>query len=232
MADLSVFPVTGRWRPTHPDRIQLYSFPTPNGVKVSAALEELALPYEAHRIDILADETWTQDYLALNPNGKIPAIIDPDGPSDAPIVLFESGAILLYLAEKTGKLLPTDPARRHETIQWLFFQNSFVGPIFGQFGWFHRFAGCEIEDRRPHDRFLGETRRLLGVLDQRLKGREWIMDGDFTIADLSLFGWVRALLEIYDAKAAVSFDDLNALPAWLERVLARPAIQRGLAIPS
>jgi GST-like protein len=232
MPDLSAFPIARRWPAKHADRLQLYSFPTPNGVKVSAALEEIGLPYEAHRIDILANETWTADFLALNPNGKIPAILDPNGPGGAPLALFESGAILLYLAEKTGKLLPADPARRYGTIQWLFFQNAFVGPMFGQVGFFYKFAGKAIEDKRPLERFAGETRRLLGVLDGRLAGREWIMDDDFTVADLATYGWVRALTAFYEAGDLVGYDELDHVPAWLDRVLARPAVQRGLAIPA
>jgi GST-like protein len=231
MTDLFAFPITRRWPAAHPDRLQLYSFPTPNGVKVSAALEELGLPYEAHRIDILANETWTPDYLSLNPNGKIPAILDPAGPGGKPIMLFESGAILLYLADKTGGLMPTEPERRYETIQWLFFQNAAVGPIFGQLGFFHKFAGRAIEDKRPLDRFVAETRRLLGVLDARLAGRTWIMDDDFTVADLATYGWVQALTAVYEARDLVGYDDLAHVPTWLDRVLARPAVQRGLTIP-
>ncbi len=232
MTDLSAFPITARWPAQHPDRIQLYSFPTPNGVKISTVLEELGLPYEAHRVDIMSNETWTRDFLSLNPNSKIPAIIDPDGPSGKPIALFESGAILLYLAEKTGRLLPADPARRYETIQWLFFQNAAVGPMFGQLGFFHAFAGRAFEDKRPRDRFLAETKRLLGVLDSRLADGPWIMGEDYTIADISLFGWVRILLGMYGARDIVDYDSLEHVPAWLERGLARPAVARGLEIPS
>jgi GST-like protein len=231
MTDLSMFPIAKRWVPQHPGKLQLYSFPTPNGVKISAALEEMELPYEPHLINIMANETWTGDFLSLNPNGKIPAILDPDGPGGKPIALFESGAILLYLAEKTGKLLPSDPARRYETVQWLFFQSAAVGPIFGQVGFFYKFAGKAIEDKRPLERFVAETRRLLGVLDGHLAGKQWIMGDDYTVADLSLFGWVRALTAFYDAGDLVGYGDLREVPAWLERVLARPAVQRGLVIP-
>ncbi len=180
----------------------------------------------------MSNETWTRDFLWLNPNSKIPAIIDPDGPSGKPIALFESGAILLYLAEKTGRLLPADPARRYETIQWLFFQNAAVGPMFGQLGFFHAFAGRAFEDKRPRDRFLAETKRLLGVLDSRLADGPWIMGEDYTIADISLFGWVRILLGMYGARDIVDYDSLEHVPAWLERGLARPAVARGLEIPS
>ena len=232
MPDLSAFPITQRWPASHPDRLQLYSVPTPNGVKVSIMLEEIGLPYEPHAINIGQNETWTPEFLSLNPNGKIPAIIDPDGPGGAPFSLFESGAILLYLAEKTGKLMPTDPARRYETIQWVFFQMAAVGPMFGQLGFFHKFAGREIEDKRPLERYRAESKRLLGVLETRLDGRSWIMGDDYTIADISLLGWVRNLVGFYGAGDLVEFDSLKQVPAWLERGLARPAVQRGLSIPA
>jgi GSH-dependent disulfide-bond oxidoreductase len=232
MADLSAFPITSRWPAQHPDRIQLYSTPTPNGVKVSIMLEETELPYEPHFINIGQNETWIPEYLALNPNGKIPAIIDPAGPGGKPFALFESGAILLYLAEKTGQLLSSDPVRRYETIQWVFFQMAAVGPMFGQLGFFHKFAGREIEDKRPLERYRNESKRLLGVLEARLDGRDWIMGDEYTIADISLLGWVRNLVGFYDAGGLVEFDSLKRVPVWLERGLARPAVQRGLAIPA
>jgi GST-like protein len=232
MADLSAFPITRRWPARHADRIQLYSTPTPNGVKVSIALEELGLPYEPHFVDIMKNETWGPDFLSLNPNGKIPAIIDPDGPGGTPIGLFESGAILVYLAEKTGKLLPADPARRYETLQWVFFQMASVGPMFGQLGYFHKFAGREIADKRPLERYATESKRLLGVLEARLEGRDWIMGQDFTIADIALVGWVRNLIGFYEAGPLVDYASLKRVPAWLERGLARPAVQRGLTIPA
>ena len=228
---LSSFPITQRWPAKHPDRLQLYSFPTPNGVKVSIALEEIGLPYEAHAIDITKNESWTPEFLALNPNGKIPAILDPAGPGGKPIALFESGAILLYLADKTGKLIPADPIRRYEAIQWVFFQMGGIGPIFGQVGFFHKFAGRDIEDKRPLNRYRDESKRLLGVLETRLQGRQWIMDDEYTIADISMFGWVRNLVGFYGAGELVEFDSLKEVPAWLERGLARPAVQRGLEIP-
>ncbi|KZE27375.1 glutathione S-transferase N-terminal domain-containing protein [Chelatococcus daeguensis] len=231
MPDLRAFPITKRWPAAHPERLQLYSAPTPNGVKVSIMLEETGLPYEAHAIDLGANETWTPEFLSLNPNGKIPAIIDPDGPGGAPLGLFESGAILLYLAEKTGRLLPQHPARRWETIQWVFFQMAAIGPMFGQVGYFHKFAGREIADKRPLERYVHESRRLLGVLETRLEGRAWIMGEDYTIADISMLGWVRNLIGFYGAGDLVGFDGLKHVPAWLERGLARPAVQRGLEIP-
>jgi len=232
MADLSAFPVTRQFPPQHPDRLQLYSLPTPNGVKVSILLEELGLPYEPHLVDISKDETWTPEFLSLNPNGKIPAIIDPDGPGGKPLPLFESGAILVYLAEKTGRFLPADPAARYETLQWVFFQMAAIGPMFGQLGFFHRFAGREYEDKRPRDRYVAESKRLLGVLEGRLEGRDWIMGADYTIADIAILGWVRNLIGFYEAGDLVGFSDFPRVAAWLERGLARPAVQRGLEIPA
>jgi GSH-dependent disulfide-bond oxidoreductase len=230
-AILAAFPITKRWPAKHPDRLQLYSTSTPNGVKVSILLEELGLPYEPHAVNIGQNETWNPEFLSLNPNGKIPAIIDPDGPGGKPLGLFESGAILIYLAEKTGKFLPADPARRIETIQWVMFQMAAVGPMFGQLGFFFKFAGKDYEDKRPLERYLAETKRLLGVLETRLDGRQWIMGDDYTIADIALVGWVRNLVGFYGAREIVDFDSLKHVPAWLERCLARPAVQRGLDIP-
>ena len=231
MPDLSAFPIAQRWPAQHPDRLQLYSFPTPNGVKVSIALEELGLPYEPHPVNIMANETWGPEFLALNPNGKIPAMIDPNGPDGKPIALFESGAILIYLAEKTGQLIPNDAAGRYEAMQWVFFQMASIGPMFGQVGFFHKFAGKEIEDKRPLKRYADESKRLLGVLETRLEGRQWIMGDDYTIADISMFGWVRGLVGFYGAGDLVDYGSLKNVPAWLERGLARPAVQRGLEIP-
>jgi GST-like protein len=231
MSDLSSFPVTARWPAKHPDRLQLYSFPTPNGVKVSIALEEIGLPYEAHMINILKNETWTADFLSINPNGKIPAILDPNGPGGKPLALFESGAILLYLAEKTGKLIPADPALRYETIQWVFFQMGGIGPMFGQLGFFYKFAGKDIADKRPLERYRDESRRLLGVLDTRLEGRKWVMGDEFTIADISMLGWVRTLKVFYEAGELLGMDNLRNAMRWLDEGLARPAVQRGLEIP-
>jgi GST-like protein len=232
MTDLSSFPITRRWPAKHPDRLQLYSTPTPNGVKVSIMLEEIGLPYEAHYIDIGANETHTLDFLSLNPNGKIPAILDPDGPGGKPMGLWESGAILVYLAEKSGKLMSADPARRYETLQWVFFQMGGIGPMFGQLGFFHKFAGRDYEDKRPRDRYVNEAKRLLRVLEGRLADRDWIMGEDYTIADVATLGWVRNLIGFYDAGALVDYASLHHVPAWLARGLARPAVQRGLAIPA
>jgi GSH-dependent disulfide-bond oxidoreductase len=231
MTDLSSFPITRRWPAEHPDRLQLYSLPTPNGVKVSIMLEEIGLPYEVHLVDFGKDDQKTPEFLSLNPNGKIPAILDPDGPGGKPLPLFESGAILQYLAEKTAKLMPADPARRYQTIQWVHFQMGGIGPMFGQVGFFHKFAGKEIADKRPLQRYRDETVRLLKVLETRLSGRQWIMGDAYTIADISMLGWVRNLVGFYGARELVAFDSLIEVPAWLERGLARPAVQRGLDIP-
>ena len=230
MADLSGFPITTLWPAANPEIIQLYSLPTPNGVKVSIMLEETGLAYEPHLIDIGKNETWGPEYLALNPNGKIPAIIDPNGPDGKPLALFESGAILIYLAEKTGKFLSTDPAKRYETFQWVMFQMAAIGPMFGQLGFFHKFAGAAFEDKRPRDRYAAESKRLLGVLEARLADRDWIMD-DYSIADIATLGWVRNLIGFYGAGELVDYASLKHVPAWLERGLARPAVQRGLEIP-
>jgi GST-like protein len=232
MSDLAAFPIATRWPARHPDRLQLYSLPTPNGVKVSIMLEEIGLPYEPHLVDIGKNDNADPAFVSLNPNGKIPAIIDPNGPRGKPLGLFESGAILLYLAEKTGQLLPADAAARYETIAWVFFQMSHVGPMFGQVGFFNKFAGREFADKRPLERYVREARRLLAVLEARLAGRDWIMGEAYTIADISLIGWVRNLIGFYEARELVAFDDLEAVPAWLNRGLGRPAVQRGLTIPS
>ena len=231
MTDLSAFPITRRWPAAHPERLQLYSQNTPNGVKVSIMLEETGLPYEAHLVDITRDESWTPEFLSLNPNGKIPAILDPEGPEGKPLALFESGAILIYLADKTGQFIPADAAGRYESIQWLMFQMGGVGPMFGQLGFFHKFAGREIEDKRPLERYAKESKRLLGVIDGRLEGRDWIMGDQYTIADISMLGWVRNLIGFYGAGDLVGFDELKHVPGWLERGLARPAVQRGLEVP-
>lgn len=232
MTDLSAFPIATRWPAEHPDRIQLYSLNTPNGVKASIMLEETGLPYEPHLVDIMQDESHTPEFLSLNPNGKIPAIIDPDGPGGEPLALFESGAILMYLADKTRKFIPSDAALRWETIQWVFFQMASIGPMFGQVGFFNKFAGREYADKRPLERYVAESKRLLGVLDLRLEGRTWIMGDEYTIADIATLGWVNNLITFYEARELVEFDSLANVPAWLDRGLARPAVKRGLEIPS
>ncbi|ALL69431.1 Glutathione S-transferase (plasmid) [Paraburkholderia caribensis MBA4] len=219
-----------RWPAQYPDRLQLFSLPTPNGVKVGIMLEETGLAYEAHRIDIMANENHDPAFLALNPNGKIPAIFDPNGPGGRPLPLFESGAILIYLADKTGRLLSTDPHTRYETIQWLMWQMGGVGPMFGQVGFFNKFAGKAYEDKRPRDRYAAESARLLGVLDERLAGRDWVMGADYSIADISLLGWVRNLIGFYEARELVGFDRFAHVQRWFDRGLARPAVQRGLQV--
>ncbi len=234
MSRLSDYPVTRRWPPQHPDRLQLYSSPTPNGVKISIALEELGVPYEVHRLELSRNETRDAEFVALNPNARIPAILDPDGPGGAPLTLWESGAILVYLAEKTGRLMSPDTATRHQTLQWIFFQVSAVGPNFGQLGYFHKHAGRSIEDKRPRDRFVAEAKRVLGVLNAALEGRDWLVGadaGEYSIADIATLGWVRALVTSYDAGDLVGMNNFTGLNAWLERGLARPAVQRGLVIP-
>jgi GST-like protein len=229
---LSDFPIATRWPAAHPERIQLYSLNTPNGVKVSIMLEETGLPYEPHLVDITQGESHTPEFLALNPNGKIPAVIDPDGPGGEPLALFESGAILMYLADKSGRFIPADPARRWETIQWVFFQMASIGPMFGQVGFFNKFAGKSYEDKRPLQRYVDESKRLLGVLDARLDGRCWIMGDDYTIADIATLGWVNNLITFYEARELVAFDTFAHVAAWLARGLARPAVQRGVQIPA
>ncbi|MBS0577843.1 MAG: glutathione S-transferase N-terminal domain-containing protein [Proteobacteria bacterium] len=232
MNELRSFPVTHKWPPRFADRLQLYSLPTPNGVKVSIMLEETGLPYEAHLVSFDSSDQSSAEFRALNPYGKIPAIIDPNGPGGRPLPLFESGAILVYLAEKTGRFLPQDPAARYETLQWLMFQVGGVGPMFGQLGFFHRFAGKEYEDKRPRDRYVGEARRVLAVLDARLGGRSWMMGEEYSIADMAIFPWVRNLVGFYEAAEIVGYRDFPNVATALARFVARPAVARGLAIPA
>jgi GST-like protein len=232
MSGLADFAITRRWPARHPDRLQLYSLPTPNGVKVSIMLEETGLPYEAHRVSFDAGEQRSAEFRSLNPNAKIPAILDPHGPLGRPLALWESGAILVYLAEKTGRLLAEDAAAGYETLQWLMFQMGGVGPMFGQVGFFHKFAGREYEDKRPRDRYVAESRRLLGVLDERLAGRAWIMGDRYGIADIATFPWVRNLVGFYGAGDLVGFGDFANVKRVLDAFLARPAVQRGLTIPA
>jgi GST-like protein len=232
MPDLSHFPITRKWPARHPDRLQLYSLPTPNGVKVSILLEELGLPYEPHRVAFDTNDQFTPEFLSLSPNNKIPAILDPNGPGGQPLALFESGAILLYLAEKTGRLLPVDPALRYETIQWLMFQMGGIGPMFGQLGFFHKFAGKEYEDKRPRDRYVAEAKRLLAVLDRRLARRAWVMGDEYTIADIAIFPWVRNLVGFYGAGDLVAFETFTHVQRALAAFVARPAVLRGLEIPA
>jgi GSH-dependent disulfide-bond oxidoreductase len=231
MTDLSAFPITKKWPAQHPDRIQLYSLPTPNGVKVSVMLEETGLPYEPHLVRFDSNDQLSPEFVSLNPNNKIPAILDPNGPGGKPLPLFESGAILLYLAEKAQRFLPQDAAGRYETIQWVMFQMGGVGPMFGQVGFFHKFAGKDFEDKRPRDRYVGEAKRLLGVLDRHLTGRSWMMGETYTIADIAIFPWVNVLNTFYGAGDLVGMQDFGQVNRVLEVFLARPAVVRGLNIP-
>ena len=230
MFDLSGFPVTSRWAPRRPDAIQLYTLNTPNGFKASIMLEECGLDYDAHRISIGdPEDQMTPEFLSLNPNNKIPAMIDPQGPDGGPMGLWESGAILIYLGDKTGRFLPAEGAARYRTIQWLMFQMGGVGPMFGQLGFFHRYRGSEIEDKRPRDRYVNEARRLLGVLDRQLQGRDWIT-GDYSVADIATAPWVRTLTVNYEAQDLVGLSSFANVAAWMDRFLARPAVQRGLTV--
>jgi len=232
LSDLSAFPITRKWPARDPGRIQLYSLPTPNGVKVSVMLEETGLPYEAHLVSFETNDQNSPEFLSLNPYGKIPAILDPGGPGGKPIALFESGAILIYLADKAGKFLPQDAAARYETIQWLMFQMGGVGPMFGQLGFFHKFAGKDYEDKRPRDRYVAQSQRLLDVLNGRLADRTWMMGDAYTIADVAVFPWVRNLVGFYGAGDLVGIEDFPHVTRALNSFLARPAVVRGVAIPS
>jgi len=231
MADLSAFAITRKWPALHPERLQVYSLPTPNGVKVSIALEETGLPYEMHRVDFERNEQLSPEFLSLNPNNKIPAILDPNGPGGKPLALFESGAILIYIADKTRRLLPQDAGRRYQAIQWLMFQMGGIGPMFGQVGFFHKFAGREYEDKRPRDRYVAESKRLLGVLDKHLQDKAWLMGDDYTIADIATFPWVRNLIGFYGAGELVGFNEFANVQRVLDAFLARPAVVAGLNIP-
>ncbi|MFK7986900.1 MAG: glutathione binding-like protein [Sandaracinaceae bacterium] len=218
-----------RWAPEHPDRIQLYSVATPNGKKIGIALEEMGLPYEAHRINIMADDQFDPEYLLINPNGKIPSIVDPNGPGGEPLLMMESGAILIYLAEKSGKLLSSDPTLRWETIQWLFFQMASVGPMFGQFGHFYKFAKDKTTDSYGVDRYTKEAKRLLHVMENRLEGRTHLVGDALSIADIATVPWVEAL-DFYEGKEALGYGELKNVPAWVERVSSREAYQRGAKV--
>jgi GST-like protein len=231
MTDLSSFLVTRKWPAQHPERLQLYSLPTPNGVKVAIMLEECGLPYEPHRVAFDKQDQMTPEFLSVSPNNKIPAILDPTGPDGKPLALFESGAILIYLAEKTGKFMPADAAGRYETLQWLMFQMGGIGPMFGQLGFFNKFAGKDYEDKRPRDRYVDEAKRLLGVLDRRLTRRAWVMGDDYSIADIAIFPWVRNLIGFYEAGGLVGFDSFKEVARVLAEFVARPAVERGLKIP-
>jgi GSH-dependent disulfide-bond oxidoreductase len=231
VSDLSAFPVTRKWPARHPDRLQLYSLPTPNGVKVSIMLEEIGLPYEPHLVSFETSDQMTPEFLSINPNNKIPAILDPDGPGGTPLTLFESGAILIYLADKTGRLMPQEPAGRYQTIQWLMFQMSGIGPMFGQVGFFHKFAGKDYEDKRPRDRYVAESKRLLGVLDRHLADRSWVMGDAMTIADVAIFPWINNLIGFYEAGDLVGMAGFPHVMRALRSFMARPAVARGMEVP-
>ena len=231
MSVLSAFEITKRWPAQNPDRIQLYSLPTPNGAKASIMLEETGLPYEAHLVSFGSDDQMTPEFLSLNPNNKIPAMIDPDGPGSKPMPLWESGAILIYLAEKTGKFMPTNPVARYECLQWLMFQMGGVGPMFGQLGHFYKFAADKITDLYPTDRYMSEAKRLLGVLDDRLSDRDFIMGGDYTIADIATAPWVRTLTNTYGAGDDLGLNGFENVVGWRNRILSRPAVEKGLNMP-
>lgn len=209
------------------NKIQLYSLATPNGRKVSIALEELGLPYDAHRIDISKGDQFTDEFIEINPNSKIPAIVDPDGPDGKPLAMMESGAILLYLAEKTGKLMPSDPRLRNETLQWLFFQMASVGPMFGQFGHFYKYAGDKCDHAYPEERYRNEARRLLGVLNSRLEGRSYLVGNEYSIADIATFPWVGCLDWGYKAQQHLGVDEFENVTAWVARCEEREAVKRG-----
>ena len=232
MSALSAYPITQKWPAQHPERLQLYSLPTPNGVKASIMLEEIGLAYEPHLVSFDTNDQLSEEFLSLNPNNKIPAILDPNGPGGKPLALFESGAILIYLAEKTGQLLAQDPATRYETLQWLMWQMGGIGPMFGQLGFFHKFAGKDYPDKRPRDRYVAESQRLLGVLEQRLQGRSWIMGEDYSIADIAVLPWVRNLVGFYEAGELVEFERFSNVQRALQAFVARPAVIKGLATPA
>ncbi|MES2490358.1 MAG: glutathione binding-like protein [Pseudomonadota bacterium] len=231
MMKLSDFPITKKWPAQHPERIQLYSLPTPNGVKASIMLEETGLAYEAHLVDFGTNDQLSPEFLSLNPNNKIPAMIDPAGPDGKPLPLFESGAMLIYLAEKSDKFMPNDAAGRYETIQWLMWQMGGIGPMLGQVGFFHKFAGKDYEDKRPRDRYVAEAKRLLSVLNERLQNRKWIMGDEYSIADIATFPWIRNLIGFYEAGELVGIKDFPNVLRTLEAFVARPAVIRGLTIP-
>lgn len=230
--DLSAFPITSKWPAQHPERLQLYSLPTPNGVKVSIMLEEIGLPYEPHLVSFERNDQLSPEFISLSSNNKIPAILDPNGPGNKPLALFESGAILIYLAEKTGQLLSADPAQRYETLQWLMFQMGGVGPMFGQLGFFHKFAGKDFEDKRPRDRYVNESKRLLGVIDKHLDGKDWMVGNNYSIADIALFPWIANLIGFYGAGELVEYEQFKNVARVLAQFQARPAVQRGLNIPA
>jgi GSH-dependent disulfide-bond oxidoreductase len=231
MTSPSDFPITRKWPPLHPDRLQLYTLGTPNGFKISIMLEETGLPYEVHKVSFQTQDQFSPEFVSLNPNGKIPAIIDPAGPGGQPIGLFESGAILFYLAEKTGRFMPPGESGRYETMEWLMFQMANIGPLFGQLGFFYKYAGSTYEDKRPLERYATESRRLLGVLDERLRDREWTMGDGYSIVDMAIFPWVNGLITHYLAGDLVGIADFPEVTRVLGSFMARSGVQRGMSVP-
>lgn len=229
---LNEFAVTRRWPPVQKNAIQLYSLPTPNGIKASAVLEESGLAYDAHLVKFDTQDQKTPEFLSLNPNGKIPAILDPDGPDGQPLGLWESGAILSYVANKAGVLLPNTEAQRLEALQWVFFQVGGVGPMMGQFGHFFKFADQSINHDYALARYRDEVRRLLQVLEQQLTGQDFIVGTDYSIADLSIWPWIRTLHGFYAATEALGLDDFPRVNDWLGRCQSRPASQAAVKIPA
>ncbi|MBS7349203.1 MAG: glutathione S-transferase N-terminal domain-containing protein [Comamonas sp.] len=230
MASVLDHPITTAWPPQRPDVLQLYTLPTPNGIKVSVMLEEVGIAYEAHRIDILAGEQFKPEFLALCPNNKIPAILDPHGPGGQPLGLFETGAILVYLAEKSGQLLAMDAVQRYQTMQWLMWQMGGVGPMFGQVGFFYKYGGKDWEDKRPLQRYANEAQRLLGVLDKQLEGKDWLLGSDYSIADIAVLPWVRCLITNYEVQELLDLQRFTQVQRVLDNWLQRPAVQRGLNV--
>ena len=231
MSDLNNFSITRKWPATRPDLLQLYSLATPNGVKISIMLEELGLPYEVHQISFESNDQLTPEFVGTFPNNKIPAILDPDGPGGQPIALFESGAILIYLAEKSGQFLPQDPALRYQTLQWLMFQMGGIGPMFGQVGFFNIYGGKDFDDKRPLMRYVNESKRLLTVLDKHLAGKQWVVGDEYTIADMAIFPWIRNMIVRYNAEELIGWGQYPEVSRVLSQWLQRPAVQRGLLIP-
>lgn len=207
------------------DTIELYSWPTPNGRKIHIAVEEFGLPYRAHGIDIGKGDQFTPDFLKISPNNKIPALIDPQGPDGKPISVFESGAILIYLAEKTGRLMPASGAGRYSVLQWLMFQMGGVGPMFGQANHFRTFAPAKI----PYaiERYTNEVLRLSGVMDKRLAETRFLAGDDYSIADIATWPWIS-----YAVRQGIDVSTFQHLMRWNEEIASRPAVQRGLAVLS
>ncbi len=232
MSTLADFSITRKWPATRPDLLQLYSLPTPNGVKVSILLEELGMPYEVHQVSFESSDQMSPEFIGTFPNNKIPAIIDPNGPGGQPIALFESGAIMVYLAEKTGQFLSLDPMLRYATLQWLMFQMGGIGPMFGQVGFFNIYGGKDFEDKRPLMRYVNESKRLLGVLDKHLAGKQWMVGDEYTIADMAIFPWIRNMIVRYNAEELVGWGHYPEVSRVLSHWLQRPAVQRGLLIPA